>query len=198
MELGDGFREARRVPESMDDKQRNRIFDATMTELLARGIDDFSIAGVARRAGIDPAAITGHWPDRRVLLMEVMTTLAAQAAPIPDTGTLRGDLQALADATTALVATPKGRRWMHRVLPNGQDADLYEVSHDFWDIRLGSAAEILHRAARRGELRVGVDPQLAIRMFAAGYYFDAIFSNVPVRPEYAEQVMEIFIRGITS
>ncbi|MFM9033767.1 MAG: TetR/AcrR family transcriptional regulator [Mycobacterium sp.] len=181
----------------MDTSERNRVFDATMAEFLARGIDAFAIEGVARRAGLDSAAITAHWPDRRVLLMDVITTLAAQAAPVPDTGSLRGDLQALADSVTELVATPEGRRWLHRILPNGQDADLYEISHDFWDIRFDSTAPILRRAAARGELLDDVDPELAIRMFAGSYYFDAIFSNAPVRPEYAQQVMEIFIRGIT-
>lgn len=181
----------------MEATQRNRIFEATMAELLARGIDDFGIEGVARRSGVDRAAITAHWPDRRVLLMDVMTTLAAQAAPPPDTGSLRGDLQALADSVSAMLASPEGRRWLHRVLPNGQDADLYEVSHDFWAIRFDAAAPILHRAAARGELRDDVDPELAIRMFAGALNFDAVFSNQPVQPGYAHQVIEIFLRGIT-
>ena len=37
---------------------RQAIRDAAIAELIARGIDGFTIEGVAERAGVDPRAIT--------------------------------------------------------------------------------------------------------------------------------------------
>ena len=56
---------------------------------------------------------------------------------------------------------------------------------------------VLQRAAERGELREGVDPIEAVRMFFAAYLFDLTFSDTPVRPEYAAQMLDIFFDGIS-
>ena len=34
-------------------------------------------------------------------------------------------------------------------------------------------------------------------MFSAAVYYDVIFADTPVRPEYAARVLDIFIHGIT-
>lgn len=128
--------------------------------------------------------------------MDAITTRAAQLVPTPDTGNLHDDLHAFAAATNMLADTEQGRRWFHRMLPTGRYADLYEISSDFWDLRFNAVAPILHRAAQRGELRDNIDPGDALRMLSVALYFDVIFSDAPVRPDYASQVLDIFIRGI--
>lgn len=181
----------------MDAALRNRILDAAITELLRVGLDGFSIAGLARAAELDPDEILAHWPDRRVLLMDALITRAAESVPIPDTGSLRGDLQVLVDSSIVLVETPQGRKWIHRLLPNGRDADLSGIAADFWNFRFNNALPILERAAQRGELRDGIDHGDVIRMLSASVIFDAIFLDSPSRPEYVAQTLDIVVRGIT-
>jgi PAS domain S-box-containing protein len=173
-----------------------RIFDAARAELLATGIDRFSIGGVARRAGVDPHVIEAQWHDRRVLLMDLMLTRTAESRWTRDTGSIHTDLDALAALAAELSQTPAGRAMFRRVLPGGDDVDLAEIVSDLWDARFRDAAEILKRAAGRGQLRDGVDPEEAIRMFAAAFYYDVIFADSAVRPEYAEQVLDVFLHGI--
>jgi hypothetical protein len=64
-------------------------------------------------------------------------------------------------------------------------------------VRFNDFAPVLQRAAERGELRKGIDPMEAVRMFFSAYLFDVIFADTPVRPEYAAQMLDIFIHGIT-
>ena len=179
-------------------KQRGRILAAALDEFRIRGIDDFTIEGVAARAGVDPAVITGSWHDWRVLLMDAQLTRARRQIPTPDNGNLRQDLRAYASSLIEVANTPQGRRWFHRNLPNGLDTDLSEVRSDFWNIRFSELVPILLQAAERGEIRDDIDPLDAMRAFSAALYYDVIFADSPVRPDFAEQVLTIFLRGISK
>lgn len=181
----------------MNESLKDRIFDAAMTEMLSIGLDDFSLKRVASRAEVDRELIAERWHDRRVLLMEAMLSRATDVFPMPDTGSLRGDLQAIADSWAAIVATPEGRKWFHRLIPHGRDADLYEVGPDFWEIRFNAVVPVLQRAAQRGELREDINPDYVIRTFAAACGFDLIFGNSALRPDLLAQTVDIFVRGIT-
>jgi PAS domain S-box-containing protein len=173
-----------------------RIFDAAIAEFVASGADKFSTEAVARRVGVDAAVIYARWRDSRVLLMDAMLTRADQLRPNLDTGSLSGDLEAVAASAAAMADNDLGRQWFHRLLPTGRDVDLSEVGGDFWAAGLGSLEPVLKRAAKNDELRPGVDPREAIRMLTAALFYDVIFTDAPVRPEYAAQVREIFLYGI--
>lgn len=66
--------------------ERRVILDAALAEVVAKGIDEFTIEGAAARAGVDPAVITQVWGDRRVLLLEAQIGAATEWIPVPDTG----------------------------------------------------------------------------------------------------------------
>ncbi len=174
----------------------DRIFGAVQTELLQSGIDGFSVDRVARRAGVEPSLIRRHWHDRRVLLMDVMLTGTRASTWNPDTGSIYADLELVAASAAENSQTATGRALMRRVLPNGDDVDLAQIGMDLWAARFRDAAQILQRAADRGQLRDGVAADEAIRMFAAAFFYDVIFTDSPVRPEYGEQVVDIFLHGV--
>jgi AcrR family transcriptional regulator len=180
-----------------DQALRQSILEAAIVEFLARGIDGFGLERVAARAGVSPSAVTRMWHDRRVLLMDAQLTIARERVAIPDTGSLRGDLEAIAAVLIKQVSTPEGRAWFQWLLPASREADFSEVRTDFWQARLDDFVPVFSRAAERNELHRDVDPRDAIRMFAGAYLYDVIFANDPVRPEYAARTLEAFIRGIS-
>lgn len=174
----------------------DRILNAVRAELVESGIDRFTIDAVARRAGVSPGVVRTRWHDRRVLLIDALLARTNAAMWSRDTGSLYTDLQAVSELATEISQTPMGRALFRRVLPGGEDADLTEITSDLWDARFRDAARIIERAAERGQLRDGVDPAKAIRMFAAACYYDVIFTDAPVRPDYAEQVVDVFLHGV--
>lgn len=176
---------------------RNRIFEAVRAELVDSGIDRFGIDAVASRAGVDAALIRRHWHDRRVLLIETLLSRTNATMWSRDTGSLYTDLESVSALAIETSTTAMGRALFRRVLP-GDDVDLAEISSDLWSARFRDAAQILRRAADRGQLRDGIDPEEAIRMFAAAFYYDVIFTDSPVRPKYAEQVVDIFLHGVVG
>ena len=183
-------------PQEVSPEVKDRIFDSVLAELVASGIDSFRVEAVARRAGVETAVISARWHDSRVLLMDAILTRAAKLSPSPDTGSLTGDLAALTASMSEFSASDLGRQWIHRLLPNGRDADLSEVGTDFWAARFGSFEPILQRAFKNDELRVGVDPREAIRMFASALNYDVIFTDGrPTTPSFAETLKPASARG---
>lgn len=144
--------------ERLPDEVRDRIHAAVQAELLTSRIDEFSIERVARRAGVLPAMILRHWHDRRVLLMDVVLARTKASLWNPDTGSLYSDLEAVAALAVENSQTESGRALFRRVLPGSGDVDLAEIGADLWNARFRDAAQVLERAAERGQLRDGIVP----------------------------------------
>lgn len=173
------------------------ILDAALAEVMGQGVDDFTVAGVARRAGVEAAVIYDGWHDRRVLLMNAMLHASWQRMPISDTGSLRDDILAYIHGVSATSGTEEGVRYLRSLLPQPREVDLGEVRRDYYAIRCDKLAEIFRRAARRGDLRDGIDPLTAAQMLAAAISIDVLLYGRANRPDYLLEVVEIFIRGIT-
>ncbi len=171
--------------------ERQRILQAALDEVIAKGIDGLSEQGIAARAGIDPRIIFQTWGDWRALFMEAALTDARQKFPAPDTGSLRGDLL---EVVERLCTVPE-RGWFRRMLATNQDIDLSEIRADYWTVRAQDFAPIFQRAAERGEVRDDVDPLDTIRMFTSACLYDVIFLGGPIRRDYATQLVDVFIRG---
>ena len=185
-------------PEGIPARLRDRIFDAVLAELVDSGIDRFSVAAVARRAGLDRQVIDRHWHDGRVLLMEAMLARAAEAVPIPDEGSLGRDLRQFARSLAGLTSTELGRQWFRRLVPGDRDADLSNVGSDFWAFQMDAVEQMFHHAAERGELRTDIDLGQAARMLSAALAYDMVFKDSPMDREYAEQVCSIVLPGMLT
>lgn len=175
---------------------RGVVLKAAFDELVDRGIDRFTVDRVAKRAGVEPDVIIAIWGDRRILLMDAVLSSSESVIPIPDTGTLRGDLALAVEAAVTIASTREGRRQLYSMLPRGRDFDPTEVQRDFWDNRLIAWAVTFRRAQQRGELREGIDPMAATRMLAAAVNFDVLFADNPISAEYVEQVLDMFLHGV--
>ena len=177
---------------------RQAILAAALDELRLRGIDNFTIEHVAGRAGVEPAVIVRGWGDRRVLVLDAMFSEGHQELPIPDTGSLAGDLAGIAATLAMLSTSQQWREAFRRRLPSdGRDADFTEIRMDFRRARITEFALAIARAAERGEVREGVDPEMAMKMFFTSCVSDLIFDDTGVQPDYVAMVVDIFLRGIT-
>ena len=131
------------------------ILDAAWEQLVAEGYEHFTIDAVAARAQTSKPVLYRRWKTREDLLRATARHRgAADATPIPDTGTLRGDLLALlANANTAsnpmaaLVSSMLGSYY------NQTGPTPAELREAFLSQRSsGSAVEqIVDRAVARGE-----------------------------------------------
>src|ERR1700691_1881023 len=81
------------------------------TELLAeRGLAGMSMEEVAARAGVGKATIYRRWRSRGALALDAFMAEFQALQPLPDTGTLRGDLLAALRAWGRAGGRAPGRR----------------------------------------------------------------------------------------
>jgi AcrR family transcriptional regulator len=74
----------------------NALLEAAWDELRAVGYPDFTLDGVAARAGTSRPVLARRWSNRAELVVAAIQHHTANAAfDPPDTGTLRGDVLAL-------------------------------------------------------------------------------------------------------
>src|SRR5436305_6887281 len=70
--------------------------------------DALTVAMVADRSGVHQATIYRRWESLGGVLNDVVAEQIARTAPIPDTGSLRGDLEAYAEQVAAHLAGSLG------------------------------------------------------------------------------------------
>src|ERR1700739_1763967 len=68
------------------------ILAATVDLLASRGLAAMSIEEIAARAGVGKATIYRRWPSKGLLALDAFVTEFRAQQPLPDTGTLRGDM----------------------------------------------------------------------------------------------------------
>lgn len=157
---------------------RAAVLDAAMGELADKGWERFSIAGVAARAGVHQASIYRRWASRDALALDACLHFSAASLPLPDTGSLRGDLEALLRALAAMLQTPAGAALL--TLAQSADPAVAAARGRFWAERFAAAGAIFSRAAARGEVPPVADPQLLLELLIAPLYLRLLVTGEPL------------------
>lgn len=140
------------------------VREAALATLLDVGLDGFSVEEVARRAEVAKTTIYRRWRTRDNLVADAVAANSEQQIPVPDTGSVHGDLLALALRVRDAVTNEASRRLMAALAAGAHD-QLAALSERFWAARLGAARPIIDRAIARDELPPDVDPDdLVVRV----------------------------------
>lgn len=131
----------------------------------------------AMRSGVHATSIYRRWGSIARLGLEAALEVADERVPVPDTGSLRGDLSIFLVALDAHVRTPLGAALL--VLSTASDDDMAEARTAFWRERLGKARAIFTRASARGEIAAGTDPDFALQLAIAPIYLRALVLRAP-------------------
>jgi AcrR family transcriptional regulator len=122
-------------------------------ELAAVGYGRLSIEAVARRAGVGKTAIYRRWSTKLEMVLELVTEVAWLPAPLPDTGSLRADLELV----LGLAARALRHRLASQIIPdlmadtarNPQIAETLERALRMTQRDVGGAARRGRRSRRR-------------------------------------------------
>jgi AcrR family transcriptional regulator len=173
-----------------------RILAATADVLVEKGYGRLSTEEVAERAGVHRSTVHRRFPTRAELVAEMMTSLAAERVPVPDTGRLEGDLLAFARAVRRATAEPIAGALTRAVVAEGGDrTELGAVSAAFWAQRWSAAGDIVRRAIARGELPAGTDHRLVVELVVAPIQFRRFITGDTVTDDFLVEVVATVVRG---
>ncbi|MEU6313133.1 TetR-like C-terminal domain-containing protein [Streptomyces sp. NPDC047014] len=160
----------RRSPEQV----RAAVHQAVIDLLSAPEGEDLTIPAIAGRAGVNHTSVYRRWGGLDALLADTVTTRLERNSPLKDTGSLRGDLMAWAEASVASMHTPEGRALVRAVvlsMPSSNQARPERAEH--FRRRMRSIEQIRERAVGRGETPPPLEEILD--QLIAPFYIRAIF-----------------------
>ena len=168
---------------------------ATLDELATVGYGNLSFESVARRAGVHKTTLYRHWPNREELVREALLARSEVTVPIPDTGSLREDLTAFAQAVVANITAPDYEAIVRAVASEARtEGALGQASRGFWRERFQLARIIVLRGIERGEIRADVDPDLLLESLVGPLYLRLLITREPLDDASIEALVAQLIR----
>ena len=167
-------------------------------DLVARdGYDALRYDDVAEHAGVHKTTVYRRWPDKAELVAESVGFHAAEAIPLPDTGSLSEDLAQLATAVAANLATGAGGGLARAVVAaSAGSPELAERVHTFMRRRIEQAEALVDRAKQRGEIPETADSKLVVEGVVGPIWFRFLLTGEPVDPSFARAAARQVASGL--
>jgi AcrR family transcriptional regulator len=149
-----------RAGRPLDASRDSAILRAALEGLAEVGYDRLTMDEIAARAHAGKGALYRRWPSKAALVVDALVAWREQLAPldVPDTGSLRGDIEAIIEAVPDFSAAD--RRMMGVIsgvaTAAARDAELAAAFREqIFERPRRLLRRVLDRAARRGEIAAG-------------------------------------------
>jgi AcrR family transcriptional regulator len=159
---------------------------AVIEELAAVGYGRLSIEAVARRAGVGKTAVYRRWSSKLDMVLELVTEVAEQRLPLPDTGSLHGDLELFLRIAARALQHPLAWKIIPDLLAeaarNAQIAQTLEQALRANQRDIGML--LIDRAVERGELPPVAVPEAALDLMIGPLYWRLAVARTPLPKNY--------------
>lgn len=170
-------------------RSKQAVLAATYALLSEGGIGGVSMDEVSRRSGVSKTTIYRHWPSRSALLLSACASMGAPPE-VPDTGRLKGDLEALA---TDLAEQLHLARWP-AMLPSiidaaERDPELATLHANLHAALMTPFMTVAERGQARGDFPAGVTPTELTASVVGPLFYRRWFSKEPIGSDFVTSVV---------
>jgi AcrR family transcriptional regulator len=180
-------------------EQADRAILAAAAQLLAeRGLAGMSIEEVAARAGVGKTTIYRRWTSRGTLALDAFLEEFQGQQPLPDTGSLRGDLLAALRAWIRSVTRTSAGPILAGLIAEAQrDPELAVAWRERVVQRLRAQHKImLDRAVDRGEISAKTDYEVVLDLLFGAAYHRLLHGHQPLTDKFATRVVDVVVAGL--
>jgi AcrR family transcriptional regulator len=177
---------------------RAAVLAATIEELAAAGYANLSLESIARRAGVHKTTLYRRWGTRESLILDVLRQSASEVVPVPDTGSLRGDLLQLARAAVANASSQTIEPIIRTAISElPRNRALAEASRRFWDERMALDGVVVTRAIARGEVPPDTDPRQVIEAILGPLHLHLLITGTPANSAAVDAAVDLVLTAVT-
>jgi AcrR family transcriptional regulator len=182
------------------ERSHRAILEAANEILEERGFVDLTMDEVAERGGVSKATIYRWWPTKGMLVFEAFSANFLARQPLPDTGSLRGDLlSSLRGWIRTVRGTVTGRTLVGLIAEVQRDPELAEIWRERFVTRVRAQHRlIVDRALERGEVSPDVDPDVMLDLLFGSAYHRLLQSHLPLTDRFAQAVVDTVVAGVQS
>ncbi len=183
------------------DEARRKALDAAKDLIVEKGVVNLTIEDVASRSGVAKTTIYRHWPERTSLIVEAVNAMFGHFTP-PDTGSLRGDLEAFFGKVMRTDLSGNVGQIMPSVIEAaGRDPEMAHLLERLGNDRERVCRTIVERALERGEIRQEVADyglEALIGVTVGPIVFQRLVRRRKLTPEYVQACLDVVVTGLTK
>jgi AcrR family transcriptional regulator len=183
---------------SLDSSRDLALREAALAVLAEVGYDRLTMDAVAARARAGKTTIYRRWPGKAELVVDALNSLKG-VPDVPDAGSLRQDLRALAESITSAESRFGARLTVGMVGALARDGELRRVfGEKFIAPRMAGFRTVFERAVARGEMPGGHDLDLLARLFPALGLQQIVTSGELPSTQLACQIMDEIVYPLAT
>ncbi len=194
-----------RRPGGRTARTRAAVRDAVLAGLTEHGYPGLTVEYVAAHSGVHKTTLYRRWKDVEGLVADALDLAGEDSWVPPDTGSLEGDLRALAqevvDSFTDPAVAASGSAMIAAAFQSERAADALRA---YYTERFARCEVLVERAVQRGELTAdpdadadadgatphrGIDAGALVRAVSAPLFFRLFITREPVDGTVAEQAV---------
>ncbi|MEN9518030.1 MAG: hypothetical protein RLZZ381_618 [Cyanobacteriota bacterium] len=181
-----------RSPETQE-----KILKAAYEMLNEVGFMDLTIEGVAARAEVGKPTIYRRWKTKAALAMDAFLEAVNPEITFPDTGSVIEDFRQQMYKIVKLMNSPRGEV-LASVIGCGQsNEELIAAFRDNWlTPRRNEAKKVFQRGVARGELREGIDVEVAIDALYSPLFYRLLLKHQPLTEKFVNELVELVMKGV--
>ena len=181
-------------PAQTADKRVERSKAAVLAEayrqLSQSGLANVSIDEVSRISGVSKTTIYRHWPSRSALLIEACSTLGG-TQEAPDTGSLRGDVHALAARLADQLQTASWSSVVPSIIDAAErDADIAAMQAGWHKGLMAPFDAVAARAKAKGEMSSDRAASNLVAAVVGPLFYRRWFSREPIDERFVNAIVD--------
>lgn len=188
-----------RRPGGRTARTRAAVRDAVLTGLAEHGYPALTVEYVAEHSGVHKTTLYRRWGGVEGMVADALALAGEDRWAAPDTGSLAGDLRALAREVADSFADPaRAAAPTAFVAAAFQSPRAAESLHAFYAERFRRCACVVDQAVARGEAPAGTDAGAVVRAVSAPLFLRLFVTREPVDTHVADQAARTVLAAVEA
>lgn len=173
------------------------ILESSLTILAEKGYKALTIEGIAAKARVSKQTIYRWWSSKAAIVLEALTNHAQKQLPIPDSGSVRDDLEVFLNATFRELSQESGQIVRGLMAEAQFDSEFgCRFREDFIAVRRKVLLCVLRRGQERGEISHQVDLELIVDLLYGPMWYRLLNQHAPLDEDFARHLLNQLFAGL--
>ncbi len=173
------------------------VLECTLEEIAEHGVDGVSVERIARAAEVNKTSVYRRFGSRDALIAAALERVANDVGgKLADRGSLRNDLELVAEEVARLLRTPHGEGLARAAFTDPGASELGALAARQMGKPRAAAHAMVERARARGEWSTTASPEVALAALVGALLHRALLERAPLTPAYVRQVVDLVAAGV--
>ena len=169
----------------------------TLEELAEHGIDGASVNRIAQAAEVNKTSVYRRFGTREGLIAAALERVATDVgAKLSDRGSLRKDLEFIAQQVATLLRAPLGQSLARAAFAESSGNEVAALAAREMGNSRAAALAMVERARSRGEWRSGIAPEVVLASLVGALLHRALLERAALTPAFIRQLVDLVAAGV--